>query len=294
MPDRSPNPLPLHRSIPLIQQPLQGLHRQQIHTPLIRLLPDRRLKTKKRVRRVAPLIVPQKTPVKKLEVVNPVTQTQRPLVPERITAKQIIKIQLRIKPNHLEFIDVPIVLPKISVVAPGVLHLESKPKGIQQIMHPQIKPCAMQQRLVQSIDRSPNVVIAILISKAIIQSNVQPVPWRNRIPASVTRRSRILRRIRISPRAVAISLTIVTLPLNRCRDSVDRRNRFATPGKNLSHCQKQKRDSLEEHAGEGKAVWVQDCPLKKHRSKVRRVSLQLPILIQHPFDRRHCSFHLLR
>jgi hypothetical protein len=87
-----------------------------------------------------------------------------------------------------------------------VLELDGEPERIDEIVDAQIEARAMEQRLIDAIAGSSDIVVAIFIAETIIETDVEPLELVKRSPRTRPSGTHILGRIRITLGTVTLRL----------------------------------------------------------------------------------------
>jgi hypothetical protein len=101
-----------------------------------------------------------------------------------------------------------------------VLKLYGEPERVDDLADAEIEAGAVQERLIDSVVGAPDIIVAVFVAEAVIETDVQPLELVELRPSARGRRLHIPRRIRITLRAITVSFPI------KC-PSLDARPRYA-------------------------------------------------------------------
>ena len=111
-------------------------------------------------------------------------------------------MELGVETDELEFVHVTVIQRVVAVVTMRVLKLYGEPERVDDLADAEIEAGAVQKRLIDSVVGAPDIVIAVFVAEAVIETDVQPVELVELRPGTRGRRLHIPRRIRITPGAV--------------------------------------------------------------------------------------------
>jgi hypothetical protein len=88
------------------------------------------------------------------------------------------------------------------------LQFDGEPERVDDLPDAEIEAGAMQERLVDSVAGAADIVIAVFVAEAVIESDIEPLELVELRPSARGRRLHIPRRIRITLRAITVSFPI--------------------------------------------------------------------------------------
>ena len=83
-----------------------------------------------------------------------------------------------------------------------VLKLYGEPERIDDLADAEIEPGAMEERLIDAVMGAPDVVVAVFVAEAVIETDVQPLELVEPSPRARGRGLHIPRRIRVTLGAI--------------------------------------------------------------------------------------------
>ena len=84
-------------------------------------------------------------------------------------------MELGVETDELEFVHVTVIQRVVAVVTMRVLKLYGEPEGIDDLADAEIETGTVEQRLVDAIVGAPDIVVAVFVAEAVIETDVEPL-----------------------------------------------------------------------------------------------------------------------
>jgi hypothetical protein len=84
-------------------------------------------------------------------------------------------MEFGVETDELEFVHVAVIRRIVTVVPMRVLKLDGEPEGIDALADAKIEAGAMEERLIDAVVGAPDIVVAVFVAEAVIETDVQPL-----------------------------------------------------------------------------------------------------------------------
>jgi len=136
------------------------------------------------------------------------TDGHRAGIAEGVSGQQVLEMEFGVETDELEFVHVAVIRRIVTVVPMRVLKLDGEPEGIDALADAKIEAGAMEERLIDAVVTAPDIVVAVFVAEAVIETDVQPLELVELRPSARGSRLHIPRRIRITLRAITVGVPI--------------------------------------------------------------------------------------